>query len=128
MRIAPSDHATRRTAPRAGFSIVEVLVALVLLTVGLLAMAGGSALAVRTSAAAARERRAAQRAADRIARLVAQGCAPARSGTYVDSAAALSEWWTVTTLVNGALLIDAHVRWTTSSGTRSMLLRSAMLC
>jgi len=120
----------RRTSDhtRSGFSIVEVLVALVLLTVGLLGVAGNGALAVRVTGAAARERRAAQRAADRIAELTAQGCATARSGSATDAITGAFEQWSVGGVANGVALVDARVRWPAPSGTQSVLLRSAMLC
>ena len=115
-------------AARAGFSIVEVLVALVLLTVGLLAIAGGESLAVRMSVAASRERRAAQRAADRLALLTSQGCAVAQSGALVDPDSGFSERWSVAAPVNGATLLDAQVSWSAQRGVRSMVLRGALLC
>jgi prepilin-type N-terminal cleavage/methylation domain-containing protein len=126
MRPKPLDrrHATRRP----GFSIVEVLVALVLVTVGLLGIAGNGALAMRVAGAAARERRAAQRAADRLALLGSQGCALARSGTLTDPDAALSEQWTVGASTNGVALVDAEVRWSGPTGTRRLTLGSAILC
>ena len=117
-----------RARVRAGFSIVEVLVALVLVTVGLLGIAGNCALAIRVTAVAARERRAAQRAADRIAELASQGCASARSGSSSDASGKMSEQWTVGAVANGVALVDAEVRWAAPSGTRSVVLRSAMLC
>jgi prepilin-type N-terminal cleavage/methylation domain-containing protein len=113
---------------RAGFSIIELLVALVLVTVGLLGVAGNCALAIRITGSAARERRGAQRAADRIAILTSQGCATARSGTVGDAALALSEQWTVAGVANGIALVDAEVRWVTPVGSRQVLLRSAILC
>ena len=112
----------------AGISIVEVLVALVLLAVGLLGIAGNGAIAMRASSTAARERRAVQRAADRTAALRADGCAAARSGTYADSGAALDERWIVGAVNGGAALVDVEVRWRAPSGSRAMLLRSAILC
>jgi len=111
-----------------GFTIAEVLVALVLFAVALLGVAGSSALAVRVTGSALRERRAVQRAADRIAALRAQGCASARSGTATDVALALDEAWTISPTASGVTLIDEQVRWRTVAGTRALLLRSAILC
>jgi hypothetical protein len=75
-----------------------------------------------------RERRAAQRAADRVAVLASQGCAAARSGTLVDSVASMTERWTVTSTAAGVALVDADVVWSAPGGVRSVALRSAMLC
>ena len=109
-------------------SIVEVLVALVLLAVGLLGVAGNAAIAVRASGGAARERRAVQRAGDRLAALREQGCALARSGTLTDPAAALTEQWTVAGASSGAALVDVQVRWRAPAGQRVLLLRGGILC
>ena len=130
MRSRAAGAGTDRRAPRSrtGSSIVEVLVALVLLTVGLLGVAGNGAIAARASSAAARERRAAQRAADRVALLRAQGCAAASDGALTDSSAALTERWTVGAPTGAAVPIDVEVRWRAPSGTRTLLLRSGILC
>ena len=112
----------------AGVSIVEVLVALVLLAIGLLGVAGNGAIAMRASGGAARERRAAQRAADRLAALREQGCAGARSGSLVDPRAAAAERWTVGAVAGGAVLVDVEERWRAPAGQRVLLLRSGLLC
>jgi Tfp pilus assembly protein PilV len=113
---------------REGTSIVEVLVAMVLLAVALLGVAGNAAIAVRSSGGAARERRAAQHAADRVASLREQGCSSARSGQLVDSGAALVERWTVASAAGGAALVDVEVTWRAPAGGRTLLLRSGILC
>jgi Tfp pilus assembly protein PilV len=113
---------------RDGASIVEVLVAIVLLAVGLLGVAGNAAIALRASGSTARERRATQRAADRVATLREQGCTSARSGALVDAVAALSERWTVGAPSASALLVDVEVRWRAPAGQRTIVLRSAILC
>ena len=113
---------------RRGVSIVEVLVALVLLAVALLGMAGSGAIATRASANAARDRRAVQRAGDRLAALREQGCGAARSGTYADQGAALVERWTVGSVAGGAALVDVEVRWRAPAGQRTLLLRGGLLC
>jgi len=105
-----------------------VLVATVLLAVGLLGVAGNAAIALRASGSAARERRAGQRAADRVAALREVGCAAARSGALVDDDAALAERWTVGSATPSALLVDVEVRWRAAAGERTLLLRSGILC
>ena len=127
-RDAGGRHVPARSRHRGGASIVEVLVAIVLLAIGLLGVAGNAAIATRASASAARERRAAQRAADRLAALREQGCAAARSGVLVDPRAAASERWTVGAVAGGAGLVDVEVRWRAPAGQRVLLLRSGLLC
>src|SRR5690349_14106739 len=105
----PEERSAERRGRGAGFTIAEVLVALVLFAVALLGVAGSSALAVQVTGSALRERRAVQRAADRIASLRAQGCAAARSGSATDAALALDERWTVTPAASGVTLIDEQV-------------------
>ncbi|HTK48328.1 MAG TPA: prepilin-type N-terminal cleavage/methylation domain-containing protein [Gemmatimonadaceae bacterium] len=126
MRIERSG-AGKRTRAR-GFTVIEVLVALVVLAAGLLTLAGSAALAIRSSAAATRERRAVQRGADRIALLRAAGCAAARSGAATDATARIAERWTVGSPAGGALFVDEEVRWVTPAGWRTVLLRGAILC
>jgi Tfp pilus assembly protein PilV len=103
-------------------------VAIVLLAIGLLGVAGNAAIALRASGGAARERRATQRAADRVAALREQGCASAQSGTLVDAGAALSERWSVSSATAAAVLVDVEVRWRAPAGERTILLRSGILC
>jgi Tfp pilus assembly protein PilV len=127
-RAAAAGTERRASRGRTGISVVEVLVALVLLAIGLLGVAGNGAIAVRASSAAARERRAAQRAADRVTQLRAQGCLAARSGTLADSSAALTERWTVGATTTAAVPIDVEIRWRAPSGERMLVLRSGILC
>lgn len=130
MRSRGGTDRSSRTSPthRRGVSIVEVLVSLVLLAVGLLGVAGNGAIAMRASGGASRERRAAQRAGDRLAALREQGCASARSGVLADPTAALVERWTVGSVTGGAVLVDVEVRWRAPAGQRVLLLRGGILC
>jgi Tfp pilus assembly protein PilV len=128
---APPPSSVQRHSPsarRPAFTIAEVLVALMLLSVGLLGMAGSSALAVRSSSAAARERRAIQRAEGRIAALSAGGCAAAASGSAIDPVTGFDERWTVSPVANGVVAVDAQVRWVGAGRGGALLLRGAVLC
>jgi type II secretory pathway pseudopilin PulG len=112
---------------RSAFSVVEVLVALMLVSVGLLGMAGTSALSLRTAATAARERRATRRATTRLAILAAAGCGRARSGALDESD--LRERWTVAPPRDGMSLVEVSIDWRERGPEwRSMLLPSAVLC
>jgi prepilin-type N-terminal cleavage/methylation domain-containing protein len=112
---------------RCGFSIIEVLVALVLTAVGLLGMAGSAALALRTASAAARQQSAVQLATTRLAQLTATGCALARDGATLENGP-VREDWTIGPLAGGMRVISSRVQWRATAGARILSLRSAMPC
>ncbi len=113
---------------RAGLTIVEVLVALVILGVGLLGMAGSSALLLRTATSAALEQRAVRRLELRLASLIANGCGRAMSGTQENASDGVLERWTVEAAAHGAALIEASAQWRDGARARHLVLRSALLC
>ncbi|MDQ2668683.1 MAG: prepilin-type N-terminal cleavage/methylation domain-containing protein, partial [Gemmatimonadota bacterium] len=126
-RMTISSSARRRRARRSGFSIVEVIVALMIVTVGLLGIAGASALALRTTLDAARRRDAVERAQSRVARLSASGCERARSGTVTDAGARVTEQWSIRG--NGAFQdVTDSITWLGASGFRTFALTSAIPC
>ena len=112
---------------RTALSVVEVLVALMLITVGLLGMAGTSALALRSSADASAERRAVLRATSRLAKLSALGCEHAGSDVMISGD--VREQWSTTPASAGFVLVDVGVEWRRSGGRPgNVLLRSALAC
>lgn len=78
---------------RHGFTLVETLVALVLVQVGLLAVAATSALALRDVAIAARETRAREVARERIELLRMSACTANVEGAHANRA--FTESWRV---------------------------------
>jgi Tfp pilus assembly protein PilV len=113
---------------RRAITVVEVLVALMLVSVGLLGIAGTSALTLRTATSAVNEHRAAQRAAARLALLSAAGCERAASGAYIHPGTSLREQWVVAPPRAGLALVEARVDWQGGRGRRSLLLKGALLC
>ena len=113
---------------RTGLTIVEVLTALVLVSVGLLGMAGTSVLSLRAAAAAERERRALRRLDLRIAALTAGGCGSATQGSAGEFRDGVWERWTVGAATRGAALGDATVEWREGTELRAIVRRSALLC
>jgi Tfp pilus assembly protein PilV len=112
---------------RSALTVVEVLVALMLVSVGLLGMAGTSALLLRTATTAARERSATRRAMSRLAALAAGGCARASSGALEEPG--VRERWRVAPPRAGIALVEASIDWQgRSSQRRTVLLQSALLC
>jgi hypothetical protein len=77
---------------RRGSTLVELLVALLLLDLGLVMLGGMSAVAVRRIADANRNARATVAARTRIERLMAQPCGASSSGSLVMSAGVEERW------------------------------------
>lgn len=118
---------TARRALRRGFTVVEVLVALVIVVVGMLGVAGASATALRASSAAMREHAAVMRARTRLAMLESAGCTTATSGER-QFGTGLVDRWTVAPAANGARMADVSAEWDDTGRRRAVLLRSALLC
>ncbi|MES2178681.1 MAG: hypothetical protein V4550_12550 [Gemmatimonadota bacterium] len=117
-----------RTHSRSGLTVVEVLVALILVCVGLLGMAGSSALALRTTLDAARRREATQRSAIRIASLAASGCAAARGGALSDPQHALTEKWSVGPSKGGFATVTDTIVWMSARGQKTVAISTAIPC
>ena len=113
---------------RTGMSVVEVLVALMIVSIGLLGIAGSTALALRTTLDAAHRREAAQRAASRVAQLASAGCDLATNGAIIDVAHQTSERWTIASRVNGFAMVTDSVSWSSARGARTFSLTSAISC
>jgi Tfp pilus assembly protein PilV len=111
---------------RTGITVVEVLIAIVLLSVGVLAVAGTSALSLRDATAARREREAIVRAGNRAALLSVLPCDQASSGTADEGD--VHERWLVSPISPGAATLDVRVDWNARGGPRVFALASAVLC
>ena len=114
---------TRRT--RAGFTLVELMVAMLMFTVGLLALASTSAVVVSQMGDAGRMGVAASAAQTRIERLRSGGCTTAQTGS--NAARGVSESWSVTPMTRSAR-IDVTITYNTRRGLRSQTYRSMMRC
>lgn len=116
-----------RSAGRPAFTVIEVLVALVIVTIGLLGVAGASAISLRAAVTAQRERTAVQQARTRLALLAAAGCSGAASGT-LDAPGRFTERWLVGHPRADLLLTEARVDWPEAGRTRSFVLQGALVC
>jgi prepilin-type N-terminal cleavage/methylation domain-containing protein len=112
---------------RRGFTVVEVLVALIVVAIGMLGVAGASALALRASSAALRERAATTRARTRLAMLEAAGCASATDGE-LPLGGGLADHWTIGSAANGARMVEVRAQWDDVGRRRTLVLRGALLC
>ena len=110
-----------------GFTVVEVLVALVVVAVGLLGVAAASASALRAAISARRERSAILRAQSRIAVIQAAGCSGATDGAQA-LPGGLVDRWTLSVARHGVRLIDVRAEWNDGGSRRALFLRTALLC
>lgn len=86
-------------ASRDGSTVVELLIALVIVTIGLLALAGAAALVARETGRGHRELALARAARTRLERLTSTPCAALASGSA--AANGIAERWTVAEGRNG---------------------------
>lgn len=117
---------------RSGFTIVEVLVAVMILGVGVVALAGSSAMVTRMIGRGKIDTRAAQLATGQVEalRLTAYSTTPrctalANGGPHTTDNVSVS--WTVTAAGTGRT-IDVSVSYATPGGTRTELLTTYIEC
>ena len=115
-----------RRESRDGFTLIEMVLALVLVAFGLLALSATSAIVTREVGAAGKRVAAAVVARNRVEWLVLTPCDLLAGGAAAHEHA-VREWWTVertdrTVLLRDSVVID------TPSGPGSVVLRSGRLC
>lgn len=112
---------------RAGFTLIEAMVALVLFQIAALALAATSAVAARDLAVAHRQARAHSIAVERVARLKAAACAGAASGSTLHPGG-FEERWSVIAAGRGRTVSDS-VSFDLAAGRRgSVVARGAEIC
>jgi prepilin-type N-terminal cleavage/methylation domain-containing protein len=117
-----------------GFTIVEVLVAIVVLSIGLIALAGSSAIVTRMIGRGKVETRVAQAASRRIEalRLAAYSTSPrCTTGAFANGGPVttngLTESWTVPT-TGKVRAVQVNVTYRTVRGTRTASLQTRIEC
>jgi len=126
MRACKPSRAFVRRSARPGFTLVEVLVALLLLDVGLLALVAGSATLVRQTALLRARAIALQLASDRLETLGARECVAA-SGS-VSGPQGFHEDWSSTLIAGHARELTDSVTFHAHGETRSIVLRTRLRC
>jgi type IV pilus assembly protein PilV len=117
-----------RHRDRAGFTIIEVIVAIMILTVGVLGLAGSAAIVTRMMASAEVQSDAAVVAAARFETLRGSRC-PVTSGSV--SRAGISERWTVVQMGNAnqrVFEVVDTVRFSRGGVQQSQGYRSVVKC
>ena len=104
------------------------MAALVVVSVGILGIAGTSALSLGSIRAAERELGALRRLELRLAALTAAGCSDAVGGDLGAAGDAERETWTVEAASRGVALVEATIRWQEHGRPRRLTLRSAIVC
>jgi Tfp pilus assembly protein PilV len=113
---------------RAGFTLVELLVAVLLIDVGLLAIVASGALIVRQTNESRAHAAAVRMALDRLESGSAAFPCAATSGSRTSGSPRLAENWSVRLLPTGDREIVDSVRFPTTAGSRVVVLRTRATC
>ena len=119
----------RPRALRRGVTIVEMVVAIVVLAIGIIGLAGTAAMVARQMTGGAQQTVAATVAQTRFERLASVSCAaliatPSGTSTF----RGITESWTVIAGSNGTLRLDVTLSYPTSRGPRSVSYASMRAC
>ena len=113
--------AKRRRPPRArhGFTIIELMIAIVVLSIGVLGLAGTSAMVSRMIGGAAQQTIAANVAATRFEKMRSRQCSAITSGTA--TLRGTSEAWTVSSVGTALKFVVDTVSWRGAGQSKSNL-------
>jgi prepilin-type N-terminal cleavage/methylation domain-containing protein len=111
---------------RRGFTLVELLVAILLIDVGLLGLVAGSAIVVRRQNEIRLRGIATGAASNRVQQLVASGCHSAQGSAVV--APGINERWSVSGSGSATRDIDDSVSYVLAGVNRSVVLRTRVVC
>ncbi len=116
----------KQLASHSGFTLVEVIIAVMILTVGLLGLASTAGVVTRMIGQGQRYSEAAWLASQRFEILRSQTCASMSSGTEPEGQ--FSSDWTVTPLGTAANRITVDVTSPTGVGTRIDKFETTVAC
>ena len=105
---------------RRGTSLVELLIALVIVTIGLLALAGAAAVVAREAGVSRREITVAAAARNRLERLASSPCRSLVDGA--NASGGITERWTISAASNGMRRITVRAE-AAAAGARAPLVR-----
>ena len=125
MRGSPSTPGASR---RRGFTLVELIVALLLVDVALLALVGAAAGLTRRLGASGARLRALGVATARLERIASRSCLAAASGDTAWSTG-IHEWWTIVPRPGGTLDVADSAVYSVGHGrTRVVALHTRVTC
>jgi Tfp pilus assembly protein FimT len=120
---------TRARRPRRGITLIELLVAMVLLTMGLLAIVGVSASVTRSLGESRGDNTAAIVAQSRFEQLAGTACTSLTLNTTTQTTTrGVTERWRVQDGGNNTRQIIDSVSWTTRKGTRRQAFSTLLPC
>lgn len=115
---------------RAGTTMIELIVALAIISVGLFALSAGAALVARLDGGATIQSRAATVAATRLEQLRGMSCTSITAGA--DTTRAIISTWTTKTITNAATVrgvtVNLTVQYPTTGGVRTQAYRTILSC
>ena len=115
-----------RTPPcRPGFTLVELIVSLVVLSTGILALVATAALLTRQAGDAAAREHAIALADARFERIAAAGCSSATAGAATSGA--VRETWSVRR-AGRTLVVSDTLRWRAARQAASLAFERVLLC
>ena len=115
----------RPRCDRRGFSLIELMVAIVLLSVGMLALAGSSATVLRSMTTAAMQTRAANLAGSQLDAMRSAGCGQIVHGNRKERGVTLS--WTTEAIPRG-VIVNMTAVYATGYGMRTSSTRNVIAC
>ena len=115
-----------RRVPTAGFTIVELMVAVMVLSIGVLGLASTAAVVLRLIGGGAQQTRVSEIAQSRFESLRARRCAQVTGG-YASSRG-VREVWTVSVIDQTTFDVVDTLRYNTRDGVKVQAYRSAVRC
>jgi len=111
---------------RDGFTLVELIVAMLMLTIGLLGLAGVGAVVLKQMKSGTYQTIAASIAQSRFEQMEGDPCASIASGSA--TVRGMSETWTVSALGIRAKSVHDTVRFAGTSGTKKVGIHTVVAC
>jgi len=119
-----------RLRARRGVTMIELLVALAIVSVGVFGLAGGATLVTRLTGGGTMQTRAAMTASAHIEQFRSMSCTSVTSGT--DTVRSVISTWTATSVASGGVRrgtsISLTVQYPTTKGMRSQAYTTLLPC